>query len=141
MLVVLGMAISGSSSVDESMLTGEPLPVTKEPGQEVFGGTLNKTGSFKFKATKVQQNTVLANIVDMVRQAQVSRIPVQRIVDKVSGYFTPGIMILAILGFILWYDFGPQPSLVYALIVAVTTLIIACPCALGMATPISLTTG
>lgn len=140
-IAVDGVVTEGTSSVDESMLTGESLPVLKEPGKEVFGGTLNKTGSFTFKATKVQQDTALANIVEMVKQAQGSRIPVQRIVDRVSAIFTPGVLILAILGFILWYDFGPQPSAVYALIVAVTTLIIACPCALGMATPMSLTTG
>lgn len=140
-LAIDGVVIEGTSTVDESMLTGESLPLLKEPGSEVFGGTLNKTGSFKFRAMKVQQETALANIVEMVKQAQGSRIPVQKMVDQVSSVFTPGVMILAILGFILWYDFGPQPAVVYAIIVAVTTLIIACPCALGMATPMSLTTG
>lgn len=140
-IAVDGIVIEGSSSVDESMLTGESIPVLKEPGNEVFAATLNKTGSFKFRATKVKEETALANIVEMVRQAQGSRIPVQRIVDKVSGIFTPSVLILAIIGYVLWFDFGPQPSYVYALIVAVTTLIIACPCALGMATPMSLTTG
>lgn len=140
-LAIDGIVVEGTSTVDESMLTGESLPLLKEPGSDVFGGTLNKTGNFKFRATKVQQETALANIVEMVRQAQGSRIPVQKMVDQVSSVFTPGVMILAILGFVLWYDFGPHPAVVYAMIVAVTTLIIACPCALGMATPMSLTTG
>ncbi|WP_410514656.1 copper-translocating P-type ATPase [Paenibacillus sp. BR2-3] len=136
-----GIVFEGSSSVDESMLTGESLPVFKESDHEVFGGTLNKTGSFNFKVTKAQKDTALANIVEMVRQAQGSRIPIQRVVDQVSSIFTPGVMILAILGFILWFNFGPQPPLIYAVIVSVTILIIACPCALGLATPMSLTTG
>jgi P-type Cu+ transporter len=116
------------------MLTGESMPVDKASDSEVFGGTLNKTGSFTFKVTKEQKDSALANIVEMVKQAQGSRIPVQKVVDKVSAYFTPGVMIAAIAGYIIWYIFGPQPGWVYALIVAVTTLIIACPCALGMAT-------
>lgn len=140
-IAIDGVLIEGNSAVDESMLTGEAIPVEKSPGSEVFGGTLNKTGSFTFKVTKEQKDSALANIVEMVKQAQGSRIPVQKIVDRVSAYFTPGVMIAAILGYIIWYNFGPQPSWIYALIVAVTTLIIACPCALGMATPMSLTTG
>lgn len=136
-----GTILSGGSAVDESMLTGESIPVEKNKGDEVFGGTLNKTGSFTFKVTKEQKDSALANIVEMVKQAQGSRIPVQKVVDQVSAIFTPGVIIAAILGYIIWYDFGPQPGWVYALIVAVTTLIIACPCALGMATPMSLTTG
>ncbi|WP_188804641.1 copper-translocating P-type ATPase [Sporolactobacillus putidus] len=136
-----GTVVSGSSAIDESMLTGESIPVEKNEGDEVFGGTLNKTGSFTFKVTKEQKDSALANIVEMVKQAQGSRIPVQKVVDQISSIFTPGVIIAAILGYIVWYDFGPQPGWVYALIVAVTTLIIACPCALGMATPMSLTTG
>lgn len=112
----------------------------KRVGDEVIGATINKTGSFTFAATKVGKDTALANIIRMVQDAQGSKVPIQRIVDVVSGYFTPAVMILAILGFILWYDFGPEPRLSYALIVAVTTMIMACPCALGMATPMSLTT-
>ncbi|MBI3108298.1 MAG: copper-translocating P-type ATPase, partial [Candidatus Rokubacteria bacterium] len=119
----------------------ESLPVEKKVGEEVIGATLNKTGAFKFRATKVGKDTALANIIRMVRDAQGSKVPVQRIVDAVSGYFTPSVAILAILGFMIWYTFGPPPAVVFALIVAVTTLIIACPCALGMATPMSLTTG
>ena len=136
-----GVLLEGSSAVDESMVTGESMPVDKRVGDEVIGATINKTGAFKFRATKVGKDTALANIVRMVQDAQGSKVPIQRIVDVVSGYFTPAVMILAILGFITWYDFGPQPPLAYALIVGVTTLIIACPCALGMATPMSLTTG
>ncbi len=136
-----GEVIEGQSAVDESMITGESLPVSKKLGDEVIGATINKTGSFKFRATKVGKDTALANIIRLVQDAQGSKVPIQRIVDRVSGYFTPAVMILAIIGFVVWYNFGPAPSLAYALIIAVTTLIIACPCALGMATPMSLTTG
>ncbi|MEZ5318119.1 MAG: heavy metal translocating P-type ATPase [Vicinamibacterales bacterium] len=136
-----GEIIDGSSAIDESMVTGESLPVEKKAGDEVIGATMNKTGAFKFRATKVGKDTALANIIRMVQDAQGSKVPVQRIVDVVSGYFTPAVAILAILGFMIWYTFGPPPALAYATIVAVTTLIIACPCALGMATPMSLTTG
>ena len=136
-----GDIVEGSSAVDESMVTGESLPVEKKVGDEVIGATINKTGAFKFRATKVGKDTALANIIRMVQDAQGSKVPVQRIVDVVSGYFTPAVAILAILGFMVWYTFGPEPRVVFALIVAVTILIIACPCALGMATPMSLTTG
>ncbi len=136
-----GVIAEGASAVDESMVTGESMPVEKKVGDEVIGATLNKTGAFKFTATKVGKDTALANIVRLVQDAQGSKVPIQRIVDVVSSYFTPAVMILAILGFVVWYDFGPQPALAYALIIGVTTLIIACPCALGMATPMSLTTG
>ncbi len=136
-----GEVIEGHSAVDESMITGESLPVSKKVGDEVIGATINKTGAFKFRATKVGKDTALANIIRLVQDAQGSKVPIQRIVDRVSAYFTPAVMILAILGFVIWYDFGPEPALTYALIIAVTTLIIACPCALGMATPMSLTTG
>ena len=136
-----GEVVEGASAVDESMVTGESLPVEKTVGGEVIGATINKTGAFRFRATKVGKDTALANIIRMVQDAQGSKVPIQRIVDVVSGYFTPSVAILAVLGFMLWYTFGPEPRVVYALIVAVTTLIIACPCALGMATPMSLTTG
>ena len=136
-----GKVVEGTSAVDESMVTGESLPVEKQVGDEVIGATMNTTGAFRFQATKVGKDTALANIVRMVQDAQGSKVPIQRIVDVVSGYFTPSVAILAILGFMGWYTFGPEPRVVYGLIVAVTTLIIACPCALGMATPMSLTTG
>ncbi len=136
-----GVVLEGSSSVDESMITGESIPVEKHPGDEVIGATINLTGSFRFRATKVGKDTALANIIRMVQDAQASKVPIQRVVDVVAGYFTPAVMILAVAGFAIWYVFGPEPRLVYALIVGVTTLIIACPCALGMATPMSLTTG
>jgi Cu+-exporting ATPase len=140
-VAVDGEVTEGTSAVDESMITGESIPVEKRVGDEVIGSTLNKTGSFKFKATKVGKDTALANIIRMVKDAQGSKAPIQRVVDAVSGYFVPAVMILAILAFVAWYVFGPEPRLIYATIVFVTTLIIACPCALGLATPTSLTVG
>ena len=117
------------------------MPVEKHVGDEVIGATLNKTGSFKFQATKVGKDTALASIIRMVKDAQGSKAPIQRVVDTVSGYFVPAVMILAVSAFVIWYVFGPEPRFVYATIVLVTTLIIACPCALGLATPTSLTVG
>ncbi len=136
-----GVVLAGSTAVDESMITGESIPVEKHPGDEVIGATINGTGSVRFRATKVGKDTALAQIIRLVQDAQGSKVPIQRVVDVVSGYFTPGVLILAVLGFMVWYVAGPQPALAYALIVFVTTMIIACPCALGMATPMSLTTG
>jgi len=136
-----GRILDGRTAIDESMLTGESMPVEKGPGDEVIGATLNKTGSFRYTVTKVGADTALATIVRMVADAQNSKVPIQRIVDVVSGYFTPAVIIAAIAGFVIWYNFGPAPAFAYATIVSVTTLIIACPCALGMATPMSLTTG
>jgi Cu+-exporting ATPase len=136
-----GLIVEGSSAVDESMLTGESLPVSKKTGDEVIGATLNKTGAFKFRATKVGKDTALAQIVKMVQDAQNSKAPIARLADTVSGYFVPIVMILAVLTFVAWFDFGPQPQLVYALVTSVTVLIIACPCALGLATPMSLMVG
>lgn len=136
-----GEVVSGASAVDESMITGESIPVEKQIGSEVIGGTLNKTGSFRFEATKVGKDTALASIIRMVKDAQGSKAPIQRVVDSVSGYFVPSVMILAILAAVVWYDFGPEPRVVFPLVVLVTTLIIACPCALGLATPTSLTVG
>lgn len=136
-----GLILEGTSAVDESMLTGESLPVSKKPGDEVIGATLNKTGAFKFRATKVGKDTALAQIVKMVQDAQNSKAPIARMADTASGYFVPIVMILAVLTFVLWFDIGPQPRLVYALVTSVTVLIIACPCALGLATPMSLMVG
>jgi Cu+-exporting ATPase len=136
-----GILVEGSSAVDESMLTGESLPASKKPGDEVIGATINKTGAFKFRATKVGKDTALAQIVKMVQDAQNSKAPIARMADTVSGYFVPVVMILAVLTFVIWFDFGPQPQLVYALVTGVTVLIIACPCALGLATPMSLMVG
>ncbi len=136
-----GIVVEGSSTVDESMLTGESLPVSKKRGDEVIGGTLNKTGAFKFRATKVGKDTALAQIVKMVQDAQNSKAPIARLADTISGYFVPVVMILAIWTFAIWFGFGPQPSLVYALVTSVAVLIIACPCALGLATPMSLMVG
>ena len=140
-IAVDGQITDGASAVDESMITGESMPVEKAIGDEVIGSTLNKTGSFKFKATKVGKDTALASIIRMVKDAQGSKAPIQRVVDAVSGYFVPAVMILAVLAFVVWYLIGPEPRFVFATIVLVTTLIIACPCALGLATPTSLTVG
>src|SRR3972149_960380 len=136
-----GVIVEGSSAVDESMLTGESLPVSKKQGDEVIGATLNKTGAFKFRATKVGKDTALAQIVKMVQDAQSSKAPIARLADTISGYFVPVVMILAVWTFVVWFAFGPQPQLVYALVTSVTVLIIACPCALGLATPMSLMVG
>jgi Cu+-exporting ATPase len=136
-----GVIVEGSSAVDESMLTGESLPVSKKQGDEVIGATLNKTGAFKFRATKVGKDTTLAQIVKMVQDAQNSKAPIARLADTISGYFVPIVMILAIWTFVIWFVIGPQPQLVYALVTSVTVLIIACPCALGLATPMSLMVG
>jgi Cu+-exporting ATPase len=136
-----GVIVEGSSAVDESMLTGESLPVSKKSGDEVIGATLNKTGAFKFRATKVGKDTALAQIVKMVQDAQNSKAPIARLADTISGYFVPVVMILAVWTFVVWFNWGPQPQLVYALVTSVTVLIIACPCALGLATPMSLMVG
>jgi Cu+-exporting ATPase len=136
-----GVIVEGSSSVDESMLTGESLPVSKKQGDEVIGATINKTGAFRFRATKVGKDTALAQIVKMVQDAQNSKAPIARLADTISGYFVPVVMILAVWTFVVWFVVGPQPQLVYALVTSVTVLIIACPCALGLATPMSLMVG
>ncbi|MFA5860055.1 MAG: heavy metal translocating P-type ATPase [Candidatus Thermoplasmatota archaeon] len=140
-LPVDGVVIDGKSAVDEGMITGESIPVDKKPGNEVIGATINKNGLLRFRATKVGKDTALANIVRLVQDAQGSKAPIQRVVDAVSGYFVPAVIIASIIAFVIWFDFGPQPALGYATIVLVTTLIIACPCALGLATPTSLTVG
>ncbi len=136
-----GVIVDGHSALDESMVTGESLPVEKGPEDEVIGATINKTGSFRFRATKVGKDTALAQIVRMVQEAQGSKPPIARTVDVVSSYFVPAVMIIAVLSFAAWFTLGPAPALTYAIVVAVTVLIIACPCALGLATPMSLMVG
>lgn len=136
-----GKVMSGSSAVDESMITGESLPAHKEPGDAVIGATINKTGSFRFQATKIGKDTVLANIIKFVQEAQGSKAPIQRLADFIASIFVPIVITIAILSFLIWYSFGPEPSLIYALVVFVTVLIIACPCALGLATPTSVMVG
>ena len=136
-----GELVEGASAVDESMLTGEPLPVAKRPGDAVIGGTVNTTGSFLMTTTKVGAETVLARIVALVAEAQRSRAPVQKLADLVAAWFVPAVVVVAILTFIAWLLFGPEPALAYALVNAVAVLIIACPCALGLATPMAVTVG
>jgi P-type Cu+ transporter len=135
-----GLVLEGTSSVDESLVTGEPVPVEKQSGDGVTGGTLNKTGSFIMEAQLVGADTMLSKIVDMVASAQRSRAPIQGLADKVAGVFVPAVVGAALLAFCLWLIFGPSPSLVHAIIAAVSVLIIACPCALGLATPMSIMT-
>jgi Cu+-exporting ATPase len=137
-----GKLSEGKSSVDESMITGEPVPVQKQAGDEVIGGTVNQTGSFLMEAEKVGEETVLSQIVNMVADAQRSRAPIQRIADVVAGYFVPAVVIIAIVTFIVWAVVRPkEPALAWALVNAVAVLIIACPCALGLATPMSIMVG
>lgn len=136
-----GKITEGNSTIDESMITGEPIPVEKEVGSIVIGATINQTGSFLMQAEKVGSETLLSRIVHMVAEAQRSRAPIQSLADKVSGYFVPIVVLVAILTFIIWAWIGPQPSFVYGLVNAVAVLIIACPCALGLATPMSIMVG
>lgn len=136
-----GEVTNGHSTVDESMITGEPVPVEKSKGYFVTGGTLNKTGSFEMKALKVGSDTLLAQIIDMVNKASRSKAPIQNLADKISGYFVPIVVAIAILSFVVWAVLGPEPPLVFAFANAVTVLIIACPCALGLATPMSIMVG
>ncbi|MEU1925096.1 heavy metal translocating P-type ATPase [Streptomyces albogriseolus] len=133
--------LSGSSAVDESMVTGEPMPVTKRAGDTVIGATVNGTGSLRVRASKVGADTMLAQIVRLVQQAQASKAPIQRLADAVSAYFVPAVIAIAIATFALWYTVGPAPELTLALVSAVAVLIIACPCALGLATPLSVMVG
>ncbi|CAN7159327.1 heavy metal translocating P-type ATPase [Mesorhizobium sp. LjRoot246] len=135
-----GTVLEGRSSIDESMITGEPLPVEKAEGDALTGGTLNKNGSLIMRAEKVGAETTLARIVDLVAKAQRSRAPIQGLADRVSFYFVPAVVLVAIAAFIAWAMFGPEPSLIFAIVSAVSVLIIACPCALGLATPMSIMT-
>lgn len=136
-----GEVIEGESHVDESMVTGEPIPLSKKKGEHLIGATINTTGSLIMRAQKVGADTLLSQIIMMVSQAQRSRAPIQKTADTVSGYFVPAVIFIAVATFIVWYLFGPEPSLGYALVNAVAVLIIACPCALGLATPISIMVG
>jgi heavy metal translocating P-type ATPase len=136
-----GSVIEGRSNVDESMITGEPIPVEKQPGGKVTAGTVNQTGSFVLRAEEVGAETLLSQIIQMVNEASRSRAPIQKLADRVSGWFVPAVIGVAIVAFIVWTLIGPSPALANALVVAVSVLIIACPCALGLATPISIMVG
>jgi P-type Cu+ transporter len=135
------VVLSGTSAVDESMVTGEPMPVTKRSGDPVIGATINTTGSLRVRAEKVGADTMLAQIITMVRQAQASKAPIQRLADAVSGYFVPAVIAVAIVTFTVWFVAGPAPAFTLALVSAIAVLIIACPCALGLATPLSIQVG
>lgn len=136
-----GVLVDGHSSVDESMLTGEPMPVEKTVGAEVVGGTLNKSGTFLFQAKRIGQDTSLARIIEMVRQAQSSKPAIGRLADRISAIFVPSVLLIAITTFLIWFNFGPDPRASYVFLTTMTVLVIACPCALGLATPISIMVG
>ncbi|MGF7158947.1 Cu+-exporting ATPase [Rhodoligotrophos appendicifer] len=136
-----GTILEGASAIDESMLTGEPVPAEKQPGDAVTGGTLNRSGSFIMEARKVGADTVLSRIVALVADAQRSRAPIQRLADQFAGWFVPAVMTVALVAFVAWASWGPEPRLAYALVIAVSVLIIACPCALGLATPMAIMVG
>src|SRR5215467_3813948 len=136
-----GVIAEGQSNVDESMITGEPMPVSKGAGDKVVGATVNQTGSFLMRAERIGSETLLAQIVQMVAEAQRSRAPIQKLADTVSGYFVPAVISIAVIAFIVWSIVGPPPAMAYALVNAVSVLIIACPCALGLATPMSIMVG
>jgi len=136
-----GVILEGSSSIDESLVTGEPIPVEKKTGDRVTGGTVNLAGSFLMRAERVGSDTLLAHIVQLVSEAQRSRAPIQRLADVVSSYFVPAVVLISVVTFAVWASVGPQPRFAYALVNAVSVLIIACPCALGLATPMSIMVG
>ena len=136
-----GVMTEGYSAIDESMITGESIPVEKKTGDEVIGATLNKTGTFQYRATKVGSETALAQIIKLVQEAQGSKAPIQKLADIISGYFVPVVIAIAIVSFVIWLIFGPAPSFTFALVTFVTVLIIACPCALGLATPTAILVG
>src|SRR6185312_1169721 len=136
-----GAVLEGQSAIDESMVTGESLPVGKDPGAKVIGGTINGTGGLIMRAERIGADTMLAHIIQMVAEAQRSRAPIQRLADRVSAWFVPAVILVAIGAFVVWMVLGPAPQLAYALVAAVSVLIIACPCALGLATPMSIMVG
>ena len=136
-----GVLLEGRSAIDESMITGESMPVEKSPESKVIGATINGTGSFVMRAERVGSETLLARIVQLVGQAQRSRAPIQRLADRVAGWFVPSVVAVAVITFVAWFLFGPQPRLAHALVNAVAVLIIACPCALGLATPMAIMVG
>src|SRR5205807_4942869 len=136
-----GVVLEGHSTVDEAMITGEPVPAEKNPGDKVTGATVNTTGSFIMRAERVGSDTLLARIVAMVAEAQRSRAPVQRLVDTISAWFVPSVILIAIATFVVWSILGPPPAMGFALVNSVAVLIIACPCALGLATPMSIMVG
>ena len=136
-----GEVVDGSSSIDESMLTGEPLPVEKNPGAAVTGGTINRSGSLVFRVTRLGEETTLAHIISMVKKAQLSKPPIAKMVDRVSAVFVPIVILIALLTFVAWAAYGPEPKLAYALTTGIAVLVIACPCALGLATPIAVMVG
>ena len=140
-IAVDGIVVEGNSSLDESMLTGEPMPVEKHVDDEVVTGTLNKSGTLVYKATRIGKDTALAQIINMVKRAQNSKPPIGRLADVISGYFVPVIMIIAVVSAVVWLNFGPEPTVAFAIVSATTVLIIACPCALGLATPMSVMVG
>lgn len=140
-IAVDGSVIEGHSSVDASMLTGEPMPVEIVIGSEVTGGTLNKSGTFLYRATRIGKATALARIIELVRQAQGAKPAIGRLADRIAGAFVPVVLVIAAAAFVLWYFFGPEPHLNYAMVVAVSVLVIACPCALGLATPMAVMVG
>jgi Cu+-exporting ATPase len=133
--------LEGHSSLDTSMLTGEPMPVDRGPGDEVVGGSVNRAGTFLFRATRIGRDTALARIIELVRQAQASKPAIGRLVDRVSAVFVPAVLIVAVLTFLAWYNLGPEPRAAYVLVTTMTVLVIACPCALGLATPIAIMVG
>ena len=136
-----GIILEGRSSLDESLVTGESMPVTRETGGRVIAGTLNQSGGFVMRADKVGRDTLLSQIVKMVAEAQRSRAPIQRLADQVAGWFVPAVIAVALIAFGVWSYFGPEPRMAFGLVAAVSVLIIACPCALGLATPMSIMVG
>src|SRR5205823_4978357 len=135
------VVVEGRSAIDESMVTGESMPVTKEVGVRIIGGTMNQSGALVIEARKVGRDTMLSQIVQLVAEAQRSRAPIQRLADQVSGWFVPAVIVVALLAFAAWSVWGPEPRFSYGLVAAVAVLIIACPCALGLATPMSIMVG